>query len=485
MLIDRYEPEDVFARVPELAEQTDPVLVQLDRLLDDDRLYQQVRGDLARRYRLTPVHGRHSTPGEVVLRLLVVKHVYTWSYAETVQRVADSLVLRWFCRVYFRQAPDATTLLRWAQTVRPTTLQALIDRVALLAKQAKVTQARKLRVDATVVETPIHYPTDSGLLGDGVRVLTRLVTRAKPLLQNQLASRRRVFRNRMRAMRRTLQALYRVVRRKAHTAVAQQRPLYERLIHIAEQSVQQARIVRRALEPVEDPPDQPASSDATPSAAAGQGAGARKAAARLGTALDRFLPLVAQVIHQARSRVLEAQPIPAQEKLVSLFEPHTRILRRHKTGTPVEFGRQVVLDEVEGGIVTRYRVLGPGEVERHELAPAVAHHRAVFGPPPHLLTADRGFHVTGQEVPLHAMGVRHVVVPTSGRATTQQRAQEHQRAWKRRYRWRAGIEGRIHSLRRDYGLRRCCSHGEVGLLRDVGWGILASDLRHIAHCLAA
>jgi transposase, IS5 family len=480
MLIDRYPPEDVFARVPELASQTDPVLVQLDRLLDDDRLYQQVRGDLARRYRLTLAHGRHSTPGEVVLRLLVVKHVYRWSYAETVQRVADSLVLRWFCRVYFRQAPDATTMLRWAQTVRPTTLQALIDRVALLAKQAKVTHARKLRVDATVVETPIHYPTDSGLLGDGVRVLTRLVTRAKPLLQNQLASQRSVFRNRRRSMRRTLQALYRVVRRKAHTAVAQQRPLYERLIQIAEQTVQQARIVRQALASGGDPRDQPASSDAPPSAAPVQGASARTTAVRLRTELDRFLPLVAQVIHQARARVLEEQSVPAQEKLVSLFEPHTRILRRHKTGTPVEFGRQVVLDEVEGGIVTRVRLLGPGEVERHELDPAVEHHQAVFGRPPHLLTADRGFHVTGQEAALQAMSVRYVVVPVSGRPTAQQRAQERTRAWRRRYRWRAGIEGRIHSLRRDYGLRRCRSHGEVGLLRDVGWGILASNLRHIA-----
>jgi IS5 family transposase len=223
MLVDRYQSEDVFARVPELASQTDPVLVALDRLLDDDVLYQQVHADLARRYRLTPVHGCHSTPGEVLLRLLVVKHLYLWSFAETVQRVADSLVLRWFCRVYFRRVPDATTVLRWARTIRPTTLETLLDRVAVLAKQAKLTRARKLRVDATVVETPIHYPTDSGLLGDGVQVLARLVGRARPLLHEQLAGQRGVFRNRMRAMRRTLQTLYRVVRRKAPTAVTQQR----------------------------------------------------------------------------------------------------------------------------------------------------------------------------------------------------------------------------------------------------------------------
>jgi IS5 family transposase len=95
MLIDRYPSEDVFARVPELADQTDPVLLQLDHLLDDDGLYQQVRADLVRRYRLTPVHGRHSTPAEVLLRLFVVQHLYGWSYQETVERVADSLVLRW------------------------------------------------------------------------------------------------------------------------------------------------------------------------------------------------------------------------------------------------------------------------------------------------------------------------------------------------------------------------------------------------------
>jgi transposase, IS5 family len=109
------------------------VLQQLDRLLDDDQLYQQVRGDLAHRYRLTPLRGRHSTPGEVLLRLLVVKHLYGWSFAETEQRVADSLVLRWFCRVSFRRVPDDTTLLRWAQTIRPATLHALTARTAQLA----------------------------------------------------------------------------------------------------------------------------------------------------------------------------------------------------------------------------------------------------------------------------------------------------------------------------------------------------------------
>jgi transposase, IS5 family len=240
MLIDRYPPENIFACVPELADQADPVLLQLDRLLEDDLLFQQVRADLLRRYRLTAVHGRHSTPAEVLLRLLVVRHLYGWSYQETEERVADSLVLRWFCRVYFRRVPDDTTLLRWAQTIQPETLHALIARAAQLAARLRVTRARKLRVDGTVVETTIHYPTDSRLLGDGVRVLTRLVQRARPLVAEQLVGVRDAFRRRTRSMQRRLQALYRQVRHRseaaAQAAVEQRRQLYTRLIQITEQT---------------------------------------------------------------------------------------------------------------------------------------------------------------------------------------------------------------------------------------------------------
>ena len=144
------------------------------------------------RYPQTLVHGRHSTPAEVLLRLLLVKHLYDWSYRETEARVvADSLVLRWFCRVYFRPVPDATTLLRWAQTIRPETLHALNDRVVQLAHQARVTSGRKLRIDGTAVQTVIHHPTDSSLLADGVRVLSRLIRRSKPVVQGALRGRAR------------------------------------------------------------------------------------------------------------------------------------------------------------------------------------------------------------------------------------------------------------------------------------------------------
>src|SRR2546426_10222674 len=115
MLIDRYPKEDIFARVPKMTERIDPVLQQLDRLLDDDEVYQQVRSDFGKRHRSTLVHGRHSTPVEVLLRMLLLKHLYGWSYQETEDRVDESLVLRWFCRLFWEPTPDDTTLIRLRQ----------------------------------------------------------------------------------------------------------------------------------------------------------------------------------------------------------------------------------------------------------------------------------------------------------------------------------------------------------------------------------
>lgn len=323
MLIDRYPAEDVFARVPELVGQTDPILVQLDHLLDDDGLFQRVRADLVRRYRGTAVHGRHSTPAEVLLRLLVVKRLYHWSSQETEERVADSLVLRWFTRVYFCRVPDDTTLLRWASTIQPETLHVLTDRAAKLAAQARVTRARKLRVDGTVVETTMHDPTDSRLLGDGVRVLTRLVQRAQPLVAEHLAGVRDAFRRRTRSMQRTLQALYRQVRHRSEAAAAaaaeQRRRLYTHLIRITEHTLQQAQRVRQVLAQVAE--------TAVPCQRR------PPAVERLSTELERFLPLVEQVVRQGRTRVLEGGKVPPQEKVVSLFEPHTRVREPREAGS--------------------------------------------------------------------------------------------------------------------------------------------------------
>lgn len=462
MLIDRYAEEDVFARVPAVAAQTDPVLRHLDRLLDDDVLFSQVKADLAQRHPRTLWCGRHSTPVEVILRLLIVKHLYQWSFQETEDRVNDSLVLRWFSRVYFEQVPDDTTLLRWAHLIRPETMHALNDRVVELASQAKVIKGRKLRLDGTCVQTSIHHPTDSGLLVDSVRVLSRFVERAKPLVEGKMASAKEVCRSRVRSVRQVAQKLHRLVRRaeagekQQEQQAEQQRMLYQQLISSAEQMVRQARQVTTSLLQQ-----------------------AEKSAQHLVEKVEPLLPLIERVIVQARTRVLEGKQVAASDKVLSLFEPHTRIIPRHKGGAPVEFGRQVELDEVEGGIVTRFQILEHPDEPGQGLQ-ALEHHRHLFGHPPWMLAGDRGVHSAETEVQALAAGVEIVAIPAVGKISPLRQAVEGTRRWKKAYRWRAGIEGRIASLRRDYGLLRCDYHGQDGMERWIGFGIIASNLRHIA-----
>jgi IS5 family transposase len=456
MLIDCYPKEDIFARVPKMTERIDPVLQQLDQLLDDDEVYQQVRNDFGKRYRSTLVHGRHSTPVEVLLRMLIVKHLHQWSYQETEEQVDQNLILRWFCRLYWAAVPDDTTLIRWANTLQPETLHALNDRVVELARQAKVTQGRKLRLDATCVQTEIHHPTDSGLLVDSVRVLSRFVKRAKGLVSEQVRSVEQTCRSRLRSAKRVAQQLHRQLRRKGDDKEAEQKELYQKLVEIAEHMVQQATQVMAAL------------SQQT-----------QQQAKRLLSEAEAVLPLVKRVIAQTRSRVIEGKKVSSDQKVLSLFEPHTRAIPRHKGGAQVEFGRHVILDETEGGIVTRYQILEHPN-EHGQAIEAVAHHVALFDHPPGTVAGDRGVHSPETEARLKEAGVKRVAIPASGNLSEERQALEHTRSWRRGYRWRAGIEGRIASLRRDYGWRTCRYHGQDGMERWLGLGVMASNLRHIA-----
>jgi transposase, IS5 family len=337
--------------------------------------------------------------------------------------------------------PDDTTLIRWANTLQPATLHALNDRVVELARQAKVTQGRKLRLDATCVQTEIHHPTDSGLLVDSVRVLSRFVKRAKGLAAEQVRSVEQTCRSRLRSATRVAQQLHRQLRRKGEDKEAQQKDRYQKLVETAEHMVQQAKRLRSEAEAV--------------------------------------LPLVKRVIAQTRSRVIEGKKVPSDQKVLSLFEPHTRAIPRHKGGALVEFGRHVILDEVEGGIVTRYQILEHPN-EHGQAVEAVAHHVALFDHPPGTVAGDRGVHSPETEATLTKAGVKRVAIPASGKLSEERRALEHTRPWRRGYRWRAGIEGRIASLRRDYGWRKSRYHGQDGMERWLGLGVIASNLRHIA-----
>ena len=178
--------------------------------------------------------------------------------------------------------------------------------------------------------------------------------------------------------------------------------------------------------------------------------------------------------------------MPAREKLLSLFEPHTQIIPRFKAGKPVEFGRKIRLDEVEGGIISGYAILeqGGGQDQPY-LKDSLATHRRHFGRAPDLLAADRGMSSAENEELARQAGVKQVALPRVGRASAGPKELEKGRRFRRGYRFRAGIEGRIHSLRRDFGLKRCRYHGSSGMGRWVGWGVVTHNLVKIAEAGAA
>jgi IS5 family transposase len=340
-------------------------------------------------------------------------------------------------------------------------LHELLDHVADLARTQKVTRGRKLRTDGTVVETNIHHPTDSTLLGDAVRVLSRPLKKARQVLTDQAALGRDSFRDRTRSARRQVKRIMEAARLRGESAADQLQTAYRRLIDTAQATHRQAQRVAEALKQQADARSQ-----------------------RLAHQFSDFLPRVVRVIDQTVRRVLAGKKVPADEKLVSLFEPETAIIRKGKPARPTEFGRVVWLDEVEGGIISGYRILDGNASEKEQLRPSLDHHVQLFDQPPHLLTADRGLYSEDNERYAQGQGVKQVVMPKPGAKSATRIAYEQQPWFRRGRNWRAGIEGRISGLKRGQKLERCLYHGSAGMERWVGWGLIAHDLRAIARATA-
>lgn len=463
MLVEKYEPVNLFELVPL---QRDEVLDELDQLLDEDTLFQAVKDDLARRRPHTRTRGRHSTPVEVVLRMLVVKHLYDWSYEQTESFVSDSITLRQFCRVYLKPVPDDTTLIKWANLLQPETLQQLLAQVVTMAYRLKVTRGRKLRTDGTVVESNIHHPTDSSLLVDGVRVLSRALGRARKVIQSaateaaQVA--KAVFRNRLRSARHTAQEISRTARHSTSKAKERYLRSYKKLMGVTGASVRQAQEVVKAL-----------------------GTVATQEAQQVSGYIEHFLPFIEQVIDQTTRRVLQGEQVPAADKIVSLFEPHTDIIRRGKPGRPVEFGHKVWIDEVDGGIVSDYRVLEGNPSDHTQWTVSLQRHQKLLDRPPRQMSGDRGMYSSTNEALAQSAGVRRVILPKPGYRSEERKQQEGQRWFRRGRRYHHGVEGRISVLKRRHGLDRCRYQGKAGFERWVGWAIITHNLLVLSSTIAA
>lgn len=453
MLRERYPVDKLFEEITAHFPKMDPILAKIDAHLEDEELYQLIRADLSQRRPKSLTTGRNSTPVEVALRMLVVKQLYQYSYAETERYVSDSLVLRQFCRVYLNRAPDDTTLIRLANLIQPETLEKFNARISALAVISKVTCGKKLRTDGTVVETNIHAPSDSRQLADSVRVLSRTIVRARKVLQTAREGVCEGFEDYSRAARRAARKIGEILRKRTDETKAAGKEQYQALLDMTEKTIQQATQTGQQLE---------------------QDLG--KAAQRLKRTLATFVPLAEKVVDQTKRRILKEESVPAQEKVLSIFEPHTDIICRGKENRPVEYGHKVWLNEVDGGIVTHYRILTGNPNDETQWEPSLNAHVESFGKPPEQASADRGLYSAPNEQFAKDLGVQHVVLPKRGYKSKQRREHENQDWFVEGRKWHAGVEGRISVLKRAHGLGRCLNHGLPGFERWIGWSVIAGNL---------
>jgi transposase, IS5 family len=450
MLVEHYPTdkrfEDLLRYFPELS----PELKKIDAYLEDEKLYRLIRDDLGKRHPRTKETGRNSTPVEVVLRMLVVKRLYGYSYAETERVVRDSLSLRQFCRVYLNDVPDEKTLIRWANVIQPRTLEKFNERIMKLAVERKVTRGRKLRTDGTVVESNIRAPSDNRLLVDGVRVLARTVVRAQELLQQKVQE---PFEDFTQAAKQRARQIGETLRKKTEAAKSVGRQHYQELLEMTQKTIESARRIQKQLQKLPE-----------------------KKAKRLAQTLETFLPRAEQVVDQTTRRILQGEQVPASEKIVSLFEEHTDIICRGKESRPVEYGHKIWLNAVEGGLVSHYRILDGNPRDADQWKPSLKAHLKTFHQVPQQASGDRGLYSEPNEQLAHDLGVKKVILPQPGYRSKARLKHEHKAWFVKGRHWHAGVEGRISVLKRAHDLGRCLAHGLKGFQCWVGWGVIAGNL---------
>lgn len=453
MLREHYPVDKLFEEVLGYVPNLSPELEKIDSYLGDEKLYRLIKKDLAQRRPKTTQTGRNSTPVDVILRMLVVKRLYDYSYEDTERQVSDSLRLRQFCHVYLNAVPDDTTLIRWSNLIKPKTLEKFNERIAQLGIERKVTRGQKMRTDGTVVESNVRPPSDGRLLSDSVRVLARTVTRGQTFLKSvgkKVLDEFEDFTKTAKGLSRKIGETLRSKKKESQAAGKQQ---YEKLMEMTGETIDWAVQTQKQLQKQ-----------------------SQRRAKRLAETLNHFIPLARQVIKQTTRRILKGEQVPANEKIVSIFEEHTDIIVRGKEAKPVEYGHKIWLNEVEGGIVSHYRILDGNPSEEKQWKPSLKAHIKTFQHPPVQSSADRGLSSEPNEKFAHDLGVRYVVIPKRGFRSKARVKHEHKTWFVKGRHWHAGVEGRVSVLKRAHGLGRCLNHGKTGFQCWVGWGVIAGNL---------
>jgi len=394
-----------------------------------------------------PGWGRQGMTAEQVLRAAVLKQLNTWTYDELSFHLADSWTYRRFCGIgVLDQAPSRATLQRNIKGITEETWEGVNHLLLAYAGDQGVEDGRKVRTDGTVTEAPIHPPTDSSLLWDGVRVLTRLLARAREDFSVQgFPSRAR------RAKRRALDVLNAKNRRKRTKA-------YRDLLKVTRETVGYAEAMVTQLESCGD-------------------ILADLAAAEIG----RYVGLVGRVIDQTERRVLHGEVVPAGEKLVSLFEPHTDIIVKDRRDT--HYGHKLTLTAGSSGMVLDWVVEEGNPADSTLVTRTIERLEEIYGRVPRQAAFDGGYASRQNLEDAKALGVQDVAFSKKRGLEVLDMARSHW-VYRRLRNFRAGIEAWISFLKRCFGLDRCSWRGKEGFARYVGASIVAANLLTLARHLA-
>jgi len=436
----------------EVSDLWEPWMRQADRAIDDDALLEIVQTALSARAQKSKTRGRTATTAEVTLRLLLLKHIRGWSFETVHREVRSNLVYREFTRIGGGTVPDDKTLGRIARQLGPEVIEKLHRRVVQIAQDRHAVAGRKLRVDTTVVETNIHYPTDSKLINDGVRVLTRVMQK----VAQQAVDLKTKVRDRTRSVKRRMLEVARASRDKSERGRRKMQDAYGKLLDAASRVVGQANKVSGEI--------------------AGTVERARRTVLdKAKQQLDEMIPRLRQVFKQARQRVFEGDT-RAEGKIVSVFEPQTEVIRKGKASKPTEFGKMIKIQEAENQIVTHYEVYDKRPSDSDLLVPSIEKHREIFSAAPHVLAADAGFFSAANEAKAKQLGVKRVSIPSRSSKSEKRKQEQKSRWFKKAQKWRTGCEGRISLLKRRHRLNRSLYKGQTGMKRWVGLGVIADNL---------
>jgi transposase, IS5 family len=449
-------------------------LARVDAMLDDPVFF----APFVRFF--DPRLGRPSTPMEIYLRLMFLKFRYRLGYESLCREVADSITWRRFCRIPLEgSVPHSTTLMKLTTRCGSGAVAGLNEALLAKATEVKVLRTSRLRADTTVVPSNVSYPTDSGLLA---KAIGRIAATGKRIQAAGGATRTRV-RDRSRAAGQRAHAIGAKLRSRSAAgrdeALAAVRRTTGELADLAERAAVDAerllanatRSLRRGRAKAEKQ-----RADRIRDAAAGRRRG------RLARAVNDLSDLVEatkQIAAQTRQRLRGQTPDGATRR-VSLHDPDARPIAKGRLGKPVEFGHKAQIVEGDDGVIVDHNVEQGNPPDAPQLAPAVDRVKKRAGRAPRTVAADRGYGEKSVEDDLHDLGVRDVVIPRKGKPSAARRAQEHRPAFRRTIKWRTGCEGRISTLKRQYGWDRTWIDGTEGARTWTGYGVLTHNLIKIS-----